>query len=301
MGLVRCGLAVPYDARVDEELLDAVAEATGKEFSRYGSGGFGIEVLATLYSSEAGDQIIEATAIEVAAKAVLIRAGDADGAVAIRQVIGDRLGGWDEHMMRDQVDPQFGGDPRYLVGLAMAVGGAPITPESHDLLRRAAASRDESVRGMAEYALRVAAELRDVPMIMKEQAREIPEALRPAQPVDGDQDWVTARPGVAGRQIPRPVTWLRATAAIDAVLRQCGDDLDWFLEVVPRTHETWKETIWVTDDGRTAIHAIEHPALDAAHVAVHGADAAVVVAALDASGDLVPLDGPPTSLHHTSP
>jgi hypothetical protein len=79
MILIRCALAVPYDAQVDEELLEAVAEATGKKFFRYGGGGFGPEVLATLYSSESGEQIIEATAVEVPAKAVLIRAKDPRG------------------------------------------------------------------------------------------------------------------------------------------------------------------------------------------------------------------------------
>jgi hypothetical protein len=34
----------------------AVAEATGKKFFLYGSGGFGIEVLATLYSSASGER-----------------------------------------------------------------------------------------------------------------------------------------------------------------------------------------------------------------------------------------------------
>lgn len=75
----------------------------------------------------------------------------------------------------------------------MAVGGAPISQESHDLLRRAAASRDKNVRGMAEYALRVAVDLQDVPMVRKEQEREVAEALRPAAltesgdltPIDG--------------------------------------------------------------------------------------------------------------------
>jgi hypothetical protein len=301
MGLVRCALTVPYNAQVDEELLEAVAEATGKEFSRYGSGGFGTEVLATLYSSESGEQIIEATAVEVPAKAVLIRAEDAEAAVAIRQVVGDRLGGWDEHMIRAQIDTRPGSDPQILVGLAMAVGGAPISQESHDLLQRAATSRDKNVRGMAEYALRVAADLQDVPMVRKEQEREVAEVLRPARPVDGDEDWVTARPGVPGRQIPRPVTWLRATATIDAVMRRCSDDLDWFLEVVPYTYEIWQESIWITDDGRTAIHAIEHPALDAVYVAVHGGDTAVVVAVLTESGDLIPIDGPPASFRRTGP
>jgi hypothetical protein len=301
MGLVRCALVVPYDADVDEELLEAVAAATGKRFSRYGSGGFGVEVLATLYSSEAGEQIIEATAVEVPTKAVLIRAEGVEAAVAIRQVVGDRLGGWDEHMIRARIDARPGGDPRMLVGLAMAAGGAPISPESRDLLSRAAASRDRNVRGLAEYALRVAADLQDVPMVRKEEERGLPEALRPAGPVDGDEDWVTARPGVPARQIPRPVAWLRGTADIIAVMIECGDDLDWFHEVCPRTDETFQEDIWITADGRTAVHAIEHPALDAPYAAVHGVDTAAVLAALTGSGDLVPIDGPPASLHLTAP
>lgn len=55
MNLVRCALAVPYDAQVNEELLEAVAEATGK--NSFGTAaGVGIEVLATLYSSESGER-----------------------------------------------------------------------------------------------------------------------------------------------------------------------------------------------------------------------------------------------------
>ncbi|GLY89631.1 hypothetical protein [Actinoallomurus iriomotensis] len=171
-------------------------------------------MLATLYSSESGEQIIEATAVEVPAKAVLIRAEDAEAAVAVRQ---------------RRADPGRACDGgRWSADLAGKPGPAP-------------AGRRVSRQERARY----------------------------------------------GR--------------VRLAISRCSDDPDWFLEVVPYTYETWQETIWITDDGRTAIHIIEHPALDAAHVAVHGADTAVVVAAFAETGDLARINGPPASLHRTGP
>ncbi|WP_461007972.1 hypothetical protein [Streptomyces capparidis] len=261
---------------------------------------FGIEVLATLYSDETGDLLIEAQAVEVPVKAVLVRTAVPEDAVAIRQVVGDRLHGWSEQMIRAQIDAEPDGDSQLMVALAMAVGGGPIEQESLDLLQRATMVDDEKVRGLAEYALQVAADLAGPPIVRKVEERELADVLQPQARVDDGDDWVTARPGVSGRQIPRPVTWLRGSDASKAIAA-CSWDDDWFIEVAGDTRSDWYEDIWITEDGRTAIHKIEHPALDGVHIAVHGMDMTAVVAALGEAGDLEVLDAPPDCLPRTAP
>jgi hypothetical protein len=255
---------------------------------------FGTEVLATLYSDQAGDLLIQTQAVEVPVKAVLVRTSVPEDAIAIRQAVGDQLRGWSEQMIRAQLEAEPGGDPQVMVALAMATGAGPIEQESLDLLQHAAAVDDEKVRGLAEYALQVAADLADPPIVRKHKKPKLAEVLHPQAPADEGEgeDWVTARPGVRGRQIPRPVTWLRgsdASKAIDA----CSWDDDWFIEVAGDTRSDWDEEIWITEDERTAIHRIEHPALDGAHIAVHGRGTAAVVTALGEAGDLEVLDTPP--------
>ncbi|AZM46314.1 hypothetical protein DMB38_11225 [Streptomyces sp. WAC 06738] len=300
MARVRCALVVPHDAHVDEELLQAVAMASGKEFSVDASGMFGIEVLATLYSDEAGDLLIEAQAVEVPVKAVLVRTAVPEDAVAIRQVVGDRLHGWSEQMIRARIEAEPDGDPQLMVALAMAVGGGSIEQESLSLLQRAAVVDDEKVRGLAAYALQVAADLADPPIVRKEEERELADVLRPRAPVDDGDDWVTARPGISGRQIPRPVTWLRGADASKAIT-ECSWDDDWLMEVAGDTRSDWYEDIWITENQRTAIHKIEHPALGGVHIAVHGMDTTAIVAALGMKGDLEVLDTPPDCLPRTAP
>jgi hypothetical protein len=299
MGKVRCALAVRYDAGIDEDLLRAVAEETGREFSPYGSGMFGTEVLATLYSDASGGLLIEAEAIEVPVKAVLVWTEEAEHAVAVRQVVGDRLRGWSEQMIRGQIESEPDGDPQVMVALAMATGGGPMQRESVDLLQRAAASDDERVCVTAEYALRVAADLQDPPVVKKEAVRELPEVLRSGTAVDGPERWVTARAGVGGRQIPRPVTWLRGPGASGAI-DTCSWDGNWHFEVAGQTTDDWYEDIWTAGDACTAVHVVEHPALGGVHIAVHGADVDAVVATLRATADLELLDAAPAELPRTA-
>ncbi|MGH3658820.1 MAG: hypothetical protein ACRDUA_19365, partial [Micromonosporaceae bacterium] len=63
---------------------------------------------------------------------MLIRTKEAEDAVAIRQLVGDRLGGWSEQMIRAQLEAHPDGDPEAMVALAMAAGGGPIQQESLD-------------------------------------------------------------------------------------------------------------------------------------------------------------------------
>ncbi|MGH3728133.1 MAG: hypothetical protein ACRDTU_05210 [Micromonosporaceae bacterium] len=144
---------------------------------------------------------------------MLIRTKEAEDAVAIRQLVGDRLGGWSEQMIRAQLEAHPDGDPEAMVALAMAAGGGPIQQESLDLLRRAADGGDAKASGLAAYALQVAVDLAEPPIIRREQEHDLAEVLRPERPVDGDEGWVTARVGVPGRAIPREVTWLRVPGA----------------------------------------------------------------------------------------
>lgn len=298
---VRGALVVPYEAAVDEELLDAVEGESGKRFSWYGGGMFGTEVMAAVYSDAAGDLLIEARAVEVPVKAVLVRTAEVEDAVAIRQVVGDRLDGWSEQMVRSRIGSEVDGDPQLLVALAMAAGGALMERESRELLQRAAAVDAMEVRGLAEYARRIAAELAEAPFVWPEQGARVAEVLRPEGSAESGGGWVTARPGVAGRQIPRPVTWLCGPEASD-VVSECGADENWPIQVVGQASAVWLEEVWVTKDERTAIHAIEHPALGVGHIAVHGADVTGVVATLLSMDDgLETLDGPPEALPDTAP
>ncbi|KPC62878.1 hypothetical protein [Streptomyces chattanoogensis] len=304
MGMVRCALVVPSTAEVDDALLKAVADVSGKVFSRYGSGMFGTEVLATLYADRSGDLLIEARAVDVPVTAVLIRTGVLEDALAVRQMVGDQLRGWSEQMIRAQLEAEPDGDPQLMVALVMATGGGPVEPESLDLLQRAAAADDARVRDLAAYALQIAADLSDPPVVRKEQPSGLAEVLRPEVPVDGDEDWVTARPGSGARQIPRPVTWLHGPGAAEAV-HSCGWDGDWLIAVAggPASGPGpgWSEEIWTTEDGRTAVHRVDHPALEGTHIAVHGTDTAAVTAALTDAGAVRILDAPPAGLPRTAP
>ncbi len=113
---------------------------------------------------------------------------------------------------------------------------------------------------------------------------------------DGAEMWITAKPGFAGRELPQGAVWLRAGDYGKRVFDTVTWDGDWRLEVIPRGGDDdrgWEETIVITEDQRTAMHLVRHPALDADHVVVHGADTAGAVAALRAAGEFTVVDGLP--------
>ncbi|MFC8800977.1 hypothetical protein ACFT2C_24870 [Promicromonospora sp. NPDC057138] len=294
--MVRGALVVLPDAEIDDDLLEMLADETGHRFVHEGTGGFGVELLATFYKDEAGNQLIEAKVIDAPVKAVLVRSGSVEAASKIRQAVGDHLGGWSEQMLRAQIEA--GGletDPGLLVALALSGGGGPLDDETVDLVNAATEHEDDAVAEWAAFAVRVWNDLQDSPIVIKDKVRELAPVLRPAGAVDGDEDWVTARPGVAGREIPRAAVWLRADDDAKRVFYTVTWDEDWMLEVVPLEGDDdggWEETIATTEDGQTAIHLVRHPAL-ADHVVVHGADAAGVVAALRTVGNVTVVDGPP--------
>lgn len=294
--MVRGALVVLPDAEIDDDLLEALADETGHRFVHEGTGGFGVELLATFYTDEAGNQLIEAKVIDAPVKAVLVRSGSVEAASKIRQAVGDHLGGWSEQMLRAQIEA--GGlesDPGLLVALALSGGGGPLDDETVDLVNAATEHEDSDVAEWAAFAVRVANDLQDLPIMIKDKVRELAPVLRPAAPTDGDEPWITALPGVPGREIPGTAVWLRANGDGKRIFYTVTWDEDWMLEVVPLEGDDdggWEETIATTEDEQTAVHLVRHPAL-ADHVVVHGADATEAVVALRAAGDFVVIDGPP--------
>jgi hypothetical protein len=304
-GPYRCALVVRYEDQVDEALLSALAEATGLTFEYYGNGGFGGETLADVYAAESGrNLLIEAMADEIGAKAMFAWAESAERAVAIRAVVGEHFKVWSEQMLRAQLEEALTEGPWSLVAMMMAVGGAEPEPETADLLQRALGHGDGDVREAAEYARQVAGEIVHPPVVMREAPREKPTGvLAPERPVEGEKDWVTVRPGLPDRAVPRPVTWLRLATDDPDKAVVWANRADWFLDVIGRVTDVsgWEETIYTMDE-ETALHIVRHPALGTAvHCAVHGTEAEATVTALHESLGGEILDGPPPALKHTAP
>ncbi|MFG2088309.1 MULTISPECIES: hypothetical protein [unclassified Spirillospora] len=294
-------LVVRPDAEVEDDLLDLLAEETGHRFTYHGSGGFGVELLATAYKDESGNLLIEAEALDAPVKAVVMHIGSVDEAVKIRQVVGDHLGGWSEQMLRAQLESNgLESNPGVLLALAMAGGGGSLDSETVDLINGAAEHEDEAIADWASYAIRVWNELREPPILMAEKEQEIPAVLRPAEEVDGEEGWVTARPGVPGRAIPRATTWLRVSGDGDALFHSVMQRFKWFFAVAGDTRSDWYEQITTSRDESTAIHLVRHPALPADHLVVHGDSTSDVIAEIRRKNDVHVLDGPPASLEQTS-
>ncbi|TDD81611.1 hypothetical protein E1293_18215 [Actinomadura darangshiensis] len=304
-GPYRCALLVRYEDEVDETLLAALAGATGLKFEYYGNGGFGGETLADVYADESGGNLlIEVMADEVGAKAMFVRAESAERAIAIRSVVGERYRVWTEQMLRAQLEESLTEAPMSLVAMMMAVGGATPEPETMALLQRALGHREGAVREAAEYARQVAGELVHEPVVMRDAPREKPTGvLAPVRPVEGDEDWVTVRPGLPDRAVPRPVTWLRLATDDPDKAVIWANRADWFLDVIGRVTDVsdWQETVYTMDE-ETALHIVRHPALGSAvHCAVHGTEAEATAAALrEALGGEI-LDGPPPRLQQAAP
>ncbi|MEV0664918.1 hypothetical protein ACIBI3_16630 [Actinomadura luteofluorescens] len=305
-GPYRCALVVRYEDEIDDSLLGALADATGLTFAYYGNGGFGGETLADVYADASGRSLlIEVVADEVGAKAVFVRAESADEAVAIRTVVGERFQVWTEQTLRAQLEGALADAPWTLVAMMMATGGAEPDPETVGLLQRALGHGDDDVRQAAEYARTVAAELVHPPVVMREAPRERPTGvLAPARPVGGEQDWVTVRPGIPDRAVPRPVVWVRLATDDAEKPAVWSFREDWNIAVIGRDTDGsgWKEAIYTTMDEETALHIVEHPALGTVvHTAVHGTHAEATAAALrEALGGEI-LDGPPPGLERTAP
>ncbi|MCK2219906.1 hypothetical protein MF672_039840 [Actinomadura sp. ATCC 31491] len=298
-----CALAVGKNDSVDDGLLVALAARTGTALTGIGQGGFGGGPVADVYADESRDIVlIEATDPDTGSKALLVRADSEERAIAARAVIGERYRVRTEQELRAQAREDLGGQSWILVPLVMAAGGAELEPGTAELLREALRHEDEDVRAAAEYAEEVARELRHDPMVVAaaQEEQELAEVLRPALPVEGEEDWVTVRPGVPGRAIPRPVSWWRVPAGVTDPIPAFTCDQDWLIEVVSRDDEPWREDIWTAEDGRTAIHAVSHAELAGRHVAVHGQDVETVTTALREAG-LLALDGPPAGLDRTAP
>jgi hypothetical protein len=304
-GPYRCALVVRYEDEVDGTLLGALADTTDLTFEYYGNGGFGGETLADVYADASGrNLLIEVAADEVGAKAMFVRAESAERAVAIRAAVGERFQVWTEQTLRAQLEEALTEAPWTLVAMMMAVGGAEPEPETVDLLQRALAHGDEDVREAAEYARAVAGELVQPPLVMREAPREKPTGvLAPARPVEGEEDWVTVRPGIPDRAVPRPLVWLRLATEDAEELAVWAYREDWNIAVIGRDTDGsgWQEAIYTTTDEETALHLVRHPALGTAvHAAVHGTDAEPTAAALrEALGGEI-LDGPPPALEETA-
>ncbi|MEV4113794.1 hypothetical protein [Nonomuraea sp. NPDC049695] len=298
-----CALAVGKNDSVDDGLLAEVATRTGTTLTGIGHGGFGGGPVADVYADESrGLVLIEAADPDTGAKALLVRADSEERAVAARTVIGERYRVWTEQELRAQARQDLAGQPWILVPLVMAAGGAELEPGTAELLQEALRHENEDVRAAASYAEEVARELRHDPMVMgtAQDERELAEVMRPARPVYGEEDWVTVRPGVPGREVPRPVAWWQVPAGVTDPLPAFVYDHDWLIEVAPRMDDLFYEEIWIAEDGRTAIHAVSHAELAGRHLAVHGQDVETVTTALREAG-LLALDGPPAGLDRTAP
>lgn len=297
-----CALVIRADDEVDDALLAAVSAATGLTFEEYGSGGFGGETLADVW--KAGDSLLmEVECDEVGVKAVFVRADTAERAGAIRSAVGEHMSAWSEQMLRAQLADSFAESPEALVALLMATGGARPDDETLDLLQRALEHENEEVRQLAEYASQVAAELGHPPVVMHEDEsrRELKEILRPARPVDGEQNWVTVRAGVPERTVPRPVTWLKTSLDdSDDVLWWVGDQF--WVWSVSRDHDdrTWQEDVYLSPRYDAALHVVWHEALGSVHLALHGEDVETMAAKLAEAFDAEVLPGAPPELPLTA-
>jgi hypothetical protein len=301
-GPFRCALVVRSGDAVDDELLGELASRTGMTFHEAGNGGFGGGPVADVYVDESGDTVlIEAVDPDTGVKAFLVRAASADQAVAVRDVIGDRFAVWTEQTLRAQLADTLAEQPWTLVPLMMAVGGAEPEPATLELLDSGLRHEDEEVRAAAGHAEALAKELLDDPAVLPDvPVSELKPVLRPTRPVEGAEYWVTVRPGVPERAVPRPVTWLRLPAGVVDPLPDFTWDEDWFLEVASPTTDVFQEEIWTDENGRTALHDVTHHELAGRYFAVHGDDTETVTATLRQAGVQL-LDGPPEGLARTAP
>ncbi|MFC4911582.1 hypothetical protein [Actinomadura gamaensis] len=298
-----CALVVKLEAGVDDALLAAIADATSLTFEYFGTGGFGGETLAEVW--KAGDNLLmEVLCDEVGVKALFVRADSAERAITIRSTIGETMPAWSEQMLRAQLADAFTESPQALVALLMATGGARPDDETLDLLQRALDHDDDEVRHFADYAGQVAAELAHPPVVMHEDESERPleEALRPAGPVSGEQRWVTVRPGVPGRAVPRPVTWLKTPLDHPDKIIPWTMDHDWGFAVLHDLNDpAWHEDIYTGREDRTALHVVQHEALGSSvYLAVHGDDTEEAVASLTDFCNAEILPDAPSGLAETA-
>jgi hypothetical protein len=300
-GLYRCALVVRLEDGVDDELLAGIAEATGLEFDLHGTGGFGGEILAGVY--QAGDNLlIEVLSDEVGAKALFVWADSEEHAIAIRDTIGEHMPAWSEPMLRAQLADTIAEQPGALVALVMAAGGAQPEQETLDLLQHALDHDDEKVRQAAEYARLVASELAHPPVVIRlDTDQELSEILRPAEPVAGEQNWITVRAGEQERAVPRPVTWLSTPLDDPEEVGIWAYKANWnILSIRDRDDPDWFEDIHAPNDERTALHIVKHPALGTVHIALHGEAVDATAAALVSDLAAEILDGPPPGWDRTA-
>lgn len=301
-GPYRCALVVRSGDAVDDQLLAELTARTGLAFARIGNGGFGGGPVADVHADESGGNLlIDTVDPDTGTRAMLVRAVSSERAIAIRAVIGDRFQAWTEQTLRAQLEENIASQPWILVPMMMAVGGAEPEPETMRVLRQTLQHEDETVRSAAEHAEEIAKWLLEDPAVMRVvENQELVGVLRPAQPVDGEEDWVTVRPGSPGRAVPRPVTWLSFPGEPGDLLPAFLWNQDWELEVVGNTRDDFFEQIRVSEDGRTALHEVAHAELAGRYLAVHGQDAEATTTALREAG-AEPLDGPPAGLDRTAP
>ncbi|HZX05494.1 hypothetical protein [Kribbella sp.] len=139
------GLVIRPDDWLDNDLLAAIALATGSTFERIGHTGLGLVFAAGT------EQIIE---VECSgAKALFLRTRSRERSAAIIESIGRHTLTWTESVLRNQLVLET--EPYGLVPLLMATGGAPPEPGTADLLRRAVEHPDAQVREAAGYAIRM--------------------------------------------------------------------------------------------------------------------------------------------------
>ncbi|MGW7685461.1 hypothetical protein ACWGID_32265 [Kribbella sp. NPDC054772] len=143
------GLVIRPDDWLDNDLLAAIALATGTSFERVGTGDLGIVFAAGT------EQIIEVECADVRAKALFLRTRSPDRAALITEAVNRHTLTWTETMLANQVQHGLEADPYLLVPLLMATGGAVPQAATTDLLQRALEHPSEQVREAADYAIRM--------------------------------------------------------------------------------------------------------------------------------------------------
>lgn len=139
------GLVIRPDDWLDNDLLAAIALATGTTFERHGRIDAGLVFVAGT------EQIIE---VECAgAKALFLRTRSRERSAAIIETVDRHTLTWTESILRNQLSLET--QPYGLVPLLMATGGAPPEPATADLLQRAMEHPSEQVREAADYAMRM--------------------------------------------------------------------------------------------------------------------------------------------------
>ncbi len=286
----------------------ALAHELGLRLAFTGSGGWGTVALANVYTEQGGR--IRLTAVRelgLGVVALLVNADDATDLERVEAVLAARLLVHSADGLRDRAAGSLADRPELLVALALAAGDAP-GPGTVAVLRHASTHSDPAVRAAADYAITVAAEVAEPPVIFvardavpdvlraPEASHDGSEVVRAAGGEAGGSRWVTVRPGSLGHSPRGPVAWLRLPDGtgpddVDGV----SMDLDWLIFAMGQDPD-WYEDVWLTADRRTAVHVVNHPALGGAHLAVHGGDVSTVVAAAGEALGAVPVEGPPDGL-----